>query len=318
MSDVFREFADQNMHRVYPLIDSSTGEDTTGAFTIPTSLMTDIFLCAPNLPYIDITKFYVMNVTVRRFFLEITLGYDGVAEPLGSFKNIRVDMPLHSTYDFVPTEVQSNDAFTPLFFMTGQITIGSASDTVQKLGSWTFQPENAYVTPTRVSRGCLNVQYLQIDDRLLTGKVVIQEGANVQLEVNPRLVGGEWISVVTVAASLNATESLEINNDADILAALLADFGDPLLTVNGLYPDVDRNFTLLPADCTTIEDNQNGVVISNPCATPCCDEDSSIDSILTSIANLNLRYAQLKGYFDAQSSSINQLQNKLLVLGAEI
>ena len=37
-----------------------------------------------------------------------------------------------------------------------------------------------------------------------------------------------------------------------------------------------------------------------------------------SIANLNLRYGQLKSFYDSSGTTINSLQNKLLVLGSEV
>jgi len=62
----------------------------------------------------------------------------------------------------------------------------------------------------------------------------------------------------------------------------------------------------------------HSIVIGNPCASPCCDEDANITALLESIANLNLRYAQLKAFLDSTASSVDSLQNKLLVLGSEV
>jgi hypothetical protein len=314
MSQVLREWLDQMLHRVYPLEDNAASLDTTGYFRIPSSLMSDIFLCAPDLPNVDTAKFYIRNITVRRYTIEITLGYEDVDEPIGTFRDIRSDAPLHTAYQFTPAQVQTDDDYAPLFFMTGQIIIGDPTETIQKLGSWTFTSDNTRLLPIRIGRGVLNVRYLKINDRLFTGAVKLREGANVRLEVTTE--GSE--TVITVSASLRAGSALQIDNDADMLAALIADYGRPIVTINGMYPDVNRSFQVLGADCTEIQNGDHNVVISNPCATPCCDHDAAVQQLLESITNLNLRYAQLKAYFDAQGQAVNVIQNKLLVLGAEI
>lgn len=324
MSIALQEFNDKNLHRSYPLVDSAGAVDITGTFTLPSALITDIYLCAPNLPNIDICKFYIQNIVIRQFFIDITLGYDDPAVPLpiGVFKNISTQAPLHSTYRFVPAETQSGDAFTPLYHMTGQITIGDSAEALQALGSWNFTPiddeHSTFISPSRVGQGLLNVQYISINDRLFTGNIKLREGANVEMEVETQTVDGVVETTITLNATLNAGAPLQLNNDQDVLDALVAEYGAPLLSVNGLLPDSDRNFNIFGVDCTAVEGTDNGLLISNPCASPCCDEDTNIENIMTSINNLNLRYAQLKSYFDSQSATINDLQNKLLVLGAEV
>jgi hypothetical protein len=325
MSQVFQEFADQNLHRVYPLTDESGGVDTSDQFTLPTSLITDIYLCVPNLPVVDKNKFYVSNVLVRKFFIEVTIGYDdpAVTQPLGVFKNISTAAELHTTYDFSPSQIQSGDEFTALYHMTGQITIGDTSEISALLGSWSFSQaddtHSTFISTSRIGKGLLNVQYISVNDRLFTGNVKFREGSNITLDVDTQTVDGEYETVITVSASLNANSLLQLNSDADVLAALISQFGAPILSINGLLPEPeDRNFNIFGLDCTTVDAAANGLVLSNPCASPCCDEDTNLANILDSIANLNLRYAQLKAFLDAQFTSQNTLQNKLLVLGSEV
>jgi hypothetical protein len=325
MSEVLREFLDDNLYRIYPLTDASGARDNTNSFTLPSSLITDIYLCAPNLSWVDKTKFYISNILIRRYFIDVELSYDdpAVTLPLGTFKNISTTAAVQSTYDFVPSERQTNDQYTPLFHMTGQIIIGDPVEATRFLGSWSFNQaddeHSTKIVSTRVALGLLNVQYISINGRLFTGNVRLREGSNINMDVDQRTVDGVLETVVTVSASLTAGSSLQLANDADVLNALVALYGRPLKTINGMNPDPDRNFTLLPADCTTIEQGgAHAVVISNPCSVPCCDEDQNIENILESIANLNLRYAQLKSFYDASGATINSLQNKLLVLGSEV
>ncbi|GAG90699.1 unnamed protein product, partial [marine sediment metagenome] len=170
MSAAFQEFTDLNLHRVYPLLDNAGGVDVTNTFTMPSALMTDIYMCAPNLPNVDINKFYVQNITIRQFFIDMYIGYDdpAVQFPVGVFKNIETGAPLQTTYQFTPAEIQSGDDFAPLYHMTGQLTIGSAEEAIRMLGSWTFVPtdeeHSTYISPTRIAQGLLNVQYISVNN----------------------------------------------------------------------------------------------------------------------------------------------------------
>jgi len=324
VSAVLEEFLDLNLHRSYPLTDESAGQDNTGSFTIPTSLMSDIYLCVPNIPGIDVTKFFIENITIRRFFIDISLGYDdsSVTNPVGVFKNISTSAPMHSTYPLVPTEFQSGDAFTPIYHMTGQIIIGDTAESIRHLGSWSFSQTNptnsSFIVPTRVARGLLNVQYISINGRLFTGDVKLREGTNVSMEVETETINGTVETTVTISASLNASASTQLNNDQDVLDALVSLYGQPIQSINGMKPDAARNFNIFGLDCTTVSTETNRVTISNPCATPCCDEDTNVAALLDAISNLNLRYSQLINFFDGTASSVNNIQNKLLALASEV
>jgi hypothetical protein len=323
-SDVLQEFNDQNQHRSYPLIDAAGGVDVTNTFTLPTSFLVDIYMCAPNLANVDVCLFYISNITVRRFFIDVTISYDdpAVTGAIGTFKNIDTSNPINSTYEFTPFQIQSNDSFTPLYHMTGQITIGDVADVLRYLGSWNFSPSDnvhsTYITGARIAKGLLNVQYISINGRIFTGVVKLKEGSNLTFEIDQEVVSGTIETTITLNASLNSGSNLQINNDEDMLNALTNQFGVPIQKINGMVPSPTRNFTFFGADCSAITTGDSNLSISNPCATPCCDEDVNIANLQSSVSGLNLRYAQLKGFFDASKESINNIQNKLLSLGSDI
>ena len=318
MASIYEEFLNQSLHRSYPLTDSSTGHDTSGVFTLSNALIADMFLCAPNLPQIDITKFYIQRVIVRTKVIDIFIGYDGLTEPLGRFKNIATGAALNTTYQFIPSELQTNDLYTPLYYMTGQVIIGDTDESVQSLGSWTFLPAETTILSTRVSQGVTNVQYIEINNRLFTGNVRLKEGSNITMDVDEQVISGETVTFITFNASLAADSDLQLVNDADILNSLTDAFGEPLKTINGLFPDADRNFDFVAVDCTRVTSLTHGIIIENPCARPCCDEDDNVTLILESIANLNQRYAQIVSFYEGSIATVNDLQNKLLSLGSNI
>jgi hypothetical protein len=316
MADIYTEFADQNLHRAYPLVDSADGMDLGNSFELPTELISDIYLCAPNLSIVDCSKFYIDYIIARRAFIEISIGYEGLSESLGVFRNISTGgVPLHSVYQFIPSEIQTNDDFAALYIMTGQITIGKPEVLLPHLGQWVFSPDATRITPTRISKGLRNVQYISVNNRIFSGNVQLREGSNLTMDVTE--VGD--LTIITFNANLlEDIGNVQLNSDADVLSALTNLYGVPVLTINGLFPDAARNFEVAGADCTLVDAVDAGIVITNPCADPCCDGDSELDALNQSIANLNQRYAQLKANTDAIASDVNVLQGRVQGLATEI
>jgi len=307
----YQEFADQNLHRAFPLEDSAAGNDTSGSFVLPTSLMTDMYLCVPNIPEVDVEKFYVSSIIARRATIEIVVSYDDpqTPEPLGAFKGIIVNAAVQSTYLFSPSKVEAISPLSALYLITGQVTIGIAEETSRLLGNWRFDPSETSISPTRIARGLINVQYIQIGDRLLSGIVKFQEGSNVILDVQ---TAGD---VTTVTIDADDTSSAAIVNDDDVITALTNATGVPIRSINGLLPDVSRNYDILGGDCTEITPLAAGISIGNPCATPCCPEDANILQLTNSVENLNLKYADLIRFYEETRDLINEIQGKLFSLG---
>ena len=307
----YQEFTDKNLHRSFPLEDSAAGNDTSGSFVLPTSLITDMFLCVPNIVEVDVEKFYISSVIARRATIEISLSYDDpqTPEPLGAFKGIVVGAAMQSTYLFSPSKVEAVSPLSALYLMTGQVTIGIPEETSRLLGVWRFDPDETLISPTRIARGLINVQYIQIGNRLLSGTVKFKEGANVTLDVQ---TAGD---VSTVTIDVEDTSSVSIINDADVVTALTNSTGVPIRSINGLLPDVSRNYEILGGDCTEITPLAAGISIGNPCATPCCPEDENIAQLKDSVENLNLKYADVIRIYEETRDLVNEIQGKLFSLG---
>jgi hypothetical protein len=308
---VYEEFSDKNLHRSYPLADASSANDTTGSFTLPTSLITDMYLCVPNIPEVDVTKFYVSYVIARRATIEIGISYDDPATPdvLGTFKSILVDAPLQQTYIFTPAGNTVVGVLSALYIMTGQVTIGNPAETSTLLGNWRFDPLETYISPTRVAQGLINVQYFAVGDSLFTGIVNLKGGNGVELGVE---TSGD---VTTITVEVDITDSGVILSDDDVIDALTTEVGIPIRSINGLLGDAGRDFSIQGEDCTEISPIAAGLSISNPCATPCCPEDPNIASLTESVENLNLKYADLIRFYETNRDLVNEIQNKLFSLG---
>jgi hypothetical protein len=316
MPEVYREFLDANLTRAFPLTDAASGLDVSGSFRLPTNLISDIFLCVPNIAGLDKTAFYISNISIRRYLLDITIGYQGVSDYIGSFRGISTTAAIHTQYDYVPAETTLGNDYDALFFGSGQITIGDASSVSNTPGSYSFDHTNAAILGSRVSAGLLNVQYIQIGSRLLTGVVKLKAGTNIDIKLVSDNDVDPPVHTVTISASLNAGANvLDLLNDDDVIDALVARYGVPIQTINGIKPTSEMNFELVEADCTKLVELPHGISIANPCARPCGDEDARVNQLLEDVGSLDLRFGQMRQAFDAHGSQLNDIMQKIVALG---
>jgi hypothetical protein len=309
---VLAEWLDRNQHRVFPLEDSMTGEDATGSFTIPMSFLADIFLCVA--PDTDITAYYIKSIIVRRYTIDVEIGYDGDDEALtvGWFTKITHDQAINSSYNFEPSDqlVEDNKVFT---IMSGVLIVGSVEAILTFPGQWSFTSDKTSLLSTRVTTGLAGVTSVMLGSDIYKGKIALKEGSGVRL--TPSYDADNNRTIITISADVgNLTDvDIPLTNDASILANLTALYGTPIVNINGVPPDSDGNFTLQPIDCTTLTSIGTGLSIENPCSLPCCDK-SVLDDAYTSIAELNLRYARMEGYYQSIGRNVNELQSRMIAL----
>jgi hypothetical protein len=309
---VLQEFLDKNLHRQFPLGDDMTGRDLTDSFTLPSSFLVDLALCAP--PGTDTEAFYIKSVVIRRYSADIEIGYDGDGEELtvGKFTKIPRDQELNSSYQFEPA-VQP-DADDQIFaIMNGVAIVGSTDALFDTPGSWFFGLDTTAILSTRVTSGVAAINSILIDTQIFTGNIALQEGTGVTLTPSYDTTHGR--TVIKISADLGALDDLAIplTSDAAILANLALIYGVPLTSINGVTPDTAGNFTLQGLDCTEVNDLTSGVSISNPCSLPCCDK-SALDTAYDAINSLNLKYSRLEAYYQSIGRNINELQSRMVSL----
>jgi len=306
------EWLDENQHRAFPLDDSMPGTDVTGLFTLPTSFMVDTLLCAP--PDVDAAMFYVKSLVVRRYSIDVEIGYDGDGEELtvGRFTKIPHDQAINSVYQFEPAP-QTRAAVRKFAVMTGVLIVGSVTELLARPGQWSFQSSSTAILASRVVPGAAAVVSLAVGESIYSGNVALREGAGIIL--TPSWDAGRQETVITVSADLGSLAALEVplTSDAAILENLTKIYGQPITNINTVKPDVDGNFTLQPLDCTVVAPVGGGLSISNPCSLPCCDKNY-LDDVYTSLSELNLRYARMEGYYQSLGRNINDLQSRMIAL----
>lgn len=303
------EWLDENAHRQFPLADAASGEDQTGVFILPRDFMVDMVLNTPD--WVDASSFYVSRVLVTSGSAEITVSYDRVGAPVvaGSFINIRTDADDNQEYELVPaaSELESFDEFES---MTGGVIIGRTDEIIKYPGEWTFTASAGELISSCVNKGVRGVRQLRVGDVFLTGKVRLVEGSGVTIETSEDSVSGE--SVITVSAGSSTSSGISIQNDSDIIDALVDRYGRPITTINNVPPDSNGNFAVRGVDCADVDVEEGAVVLSNPCAKPCCDPDIYFDDVYDTLNELNARCARITTFYNEVRNTLNRMQNDLI------
>lgn len=305
------EWCDENAHRQFPLDDAATGRDTTGLFVLPQTFMVDMLLAVPLSR--DISKFYVKGVVVRRLFVEVEIGYDDPIEgavSVARIRNIPHNSPRNTAY-YTKAVIQSDDNLKDFEISTGCVVVGSCSDIVKQPGSYQFTPAAGKILEARIEKGLACVQSIMVNSQILTGNVKLREGDNVS--IRPVYNPSTGITEIVISASSSGTESggVSIASDEDLLDALIARYGQPIISINGQYPAATGEFLMTGKDCTSLQNVTNGLAVSNPCAEPCCDKSMLKDAYAV-MSELNLRYAVLESYYQSISLNINQMQARMI------
>ena len=308
------EWLDDNSHRKFPLDDSATGIDVTGAQTLPTSLIVDLFLCVPVTA--DITKFYLKSVLIARYFINVEIGYvkaDTTEIIIGRFTEIPTDQANNSTYYLEPAE-QPLVSDLPFTKSTGALVIGRCTEALQVPGYYEFSASSGKLLSTRISQGLAAVQQITVGSSILTGNIAFKEGDNVKFTSRYDIPSDT--TIVTISANISSLQDLGIPlvSDAAVMASLTKMYGIPIATINGIQPNASTyNFEIEGVDCTSVEPVAAGISITNKSCQPCCDK-TMLDAAYAAISELNKRYAQMESYYDTIGRNVNEIQARMVAL----
>jgi len=316
MPENLQEFFNENSHRNYPIMDDLNARDTSDVLTLPTSLIVDMQLAAPS-GSLDDGNFFISSVVIRRYTVDVQISYKVDSElpfVVGSFFNIDTFAGTNQSYTFValPQDQIDNQFFSD---MSGTIVIGTNTASAITPGVWEFEITATQLNPTTVDEGLSQVRSIQVGTQKFFGNVILKEGTNVTM--TPVYEAVTDTTTITVSARLTDNDStVTLENDADIIDALTQLYGQPITTINGIDPDANGNFGVDDADCVIVTGGSNGVTISNPCSTPCCDTDY-LDAAYEALNQINVRYARLIDFYGGTTVNVDQIQQRLGLLEAQ-
>jgi predicted nuclease of predicted toxin-antitoxin system len=307
--DVLKEFLDSNLTRVYPLQDSSSGKDISGDFVIPESFMSDMRLHTTRAD----GYFYISNIAVYSYVVTVEISFQpdsGDALVVGSFLNINISSEINEqSVAFTPT-TQDDVNFRDLEGTVGVLYIGSCGDLKSYKGLWNFSSENTKILDSLVLTTPVAVRSLSVGDRTLSGNIILEEGAGVTLSTE--YDSDTDTSTITISATETASDEIVLSSDSDIISALAARFGQPLVSINNVTPDSVGNLTLQGSDCVDIfPDGENNLVIENPCGKPCCDEETFLDPVYRALNQLNAKKALTATTLDTVESVLKDVVSSL-------
>lgn len=330
------EWLDGNMHRSYPIADSCTCEAASGIM-LPSSFLVDMDI---NVPLTDDStaneRFFVSAILRHGAYVTVEISFHTVAgtdvvcarsDPISL--TIRNTNPITGdagqgipsrTITLAPVAVADAD-YKWLESLTGSLVVGTCAD-MQDIGNLAFP----YQRNSQEVSTILSVRVHLVDAGITSITAIGTNGTTSVIHNNMILQAGDGVDFETSTA-VDGTPVLLIkrrpmdtdyqpaySSVEDVIDAVFTQIGHPITTINGLPPTEDGNFQIDGDDCTTVtESGDHSLFIQNPCAKPCCTDDTPED-VETAIATLTEGEARLQEYYQSISALVNSLQAKLASL----
>lgn len=285
------DFLNLNSLRNYPIQDDLSRVSDDGQFTIPNSLIVDMSVCPPQtgdalIVVGDVPQLYISRIVSGSANLVIEISVNGYGV-FGTFQTVLSSISENTDVALTPGSLFPS--------ATGIITIGSIADlTNLPYGNFTFSYPNTGLLMRVFSPNNSGVSWINFSDA---------QGNSAVLTGNIELIGNSNIQFRTVSdiVYIDAGEGLGLNKTCTTVP-------EPILTINGVGPDSNGNFTLIGSNCVNIADASFGVLLTNPCGQPCLGCDA-IDTLTTQVNSLESSVLNLKTFVDGLQNVITQATN---------
>lgn len=285
------DFLNLNSLRNYPIQDDLSRVSDDGQFTIPNSLIVDMSVCPPQtgdalIVVGDVPQLYISRIVSGSANLVIEISVNGYGV-FGTFQTVLSSISENTDVALTPGSLFPS--------ATGIITIGSIADlTNLPYGNFTFSYPNTGLLMRVFSPNNSGVSWINFSDA---------QGNSAVLTGNIELIGNSNIQFRTVSGIvyIDAGEGLGLNKTCTTVP-------EPILTINGVGPDSNGNFTLIGSNCVNIADASFGVLLTNPCGQPCLGCDA-IDTLTTQVNSLESSVLNLKTFVDGLQNVITQATN---------
>jgi len=275
------DFHNENSLRSYPVKDGLSRESVDGLFTIPNDFLVDMVLAVSAEAS---QQFYISKLTNTNDTVLITVS-DSSNVVAGSFNIQLANHQPGNDYTFTPSETYIG--------ANGKCTVWeTAGMRAAPLGSHTFTKQATELCMRVVVPCLIAVKRLTFVDtnrlqQTLTGNVTVEAESNLRFRYeNSQLY-------------MDAGEGLGLNKDCTRLPP-------PIRTINGVEPDPNGDFVIVPADCSALEPITNGLLMKDTCAKPCmgCSELSELTDRAAAVETDLLK---LKTFVDDINIKVGQL-----------
>lgn len=302
----------------YPFSDQTTCVSLQGN-KLPASLLLDVRLFFPPLQNTQAqSRVYISRIikTLDKFtiFFGLTAGQAQTNVEFACCAGIPSDVdivePTQRRY-FTIQALVSSQIPVQLSKVTGSLIVGSAQSL---LDFYSFQPSATLLNPACIhlfqSQG---IQSIAIGGIKVSGdvKLILTGGLKAQN------TGTQTAPIIRLYIDPQYIQRLQAQYTQRLLQLIQTKYGKPVITINGVSPDATGNITLSGSQCVEIDDRRGSlgtILFSNKCASPCCQDSSSLQSLHMYIELLQSQQNILKQYFTTQANAINHMQANLASL----
>ena len=244
-----------NSQRSYPLSETASAKDTTGAFQLPQDFLVDLVLTVPAAVDTDPALYHLKSLAMFSGGVVLTFGYNG--EDLALTSIARADHTLNKSYRLLG---QGN-----FYDAQGCVTIGSL-DSLFNLtpGVYTFDVTGGRLEPTVIRPDLRGVTSLVIQsgDELsdpLVGDILVQAGSNLRFTVDP------VTNTVRLDCLLTGSDLEDTCGCSDPTQLL-----GPIKTINQVGANSAGNIEIQGDQCIRLDPIDYGFKMSDTCSAPCC------------------------------------------------
>lgn len=298
-SDVYTEFVDSNMDKRYPLIDVYA--ESGSGITIPSSFLVDLKLMIQTMdnPGDSSYRFnmFISEIIVYPDYVHVRIScpVDGVVTTVAESDPIPVRLNVGSSIEDRTIRIRP----TTTFPVNGTLVVGTCSDIAKYPGAWDISEEQGSIFPANITIIPEGLTGLVVDGTVVSGDVILEAGDNIDISYD------ENTNTIKVSVIVSPNEAFD---DSDLLALITEKYGPPVLSVNGVSPDVNGNITLTNEDCLEVRTipEAHTITISNPCGNTCASETFMSDTY-GRISDLNKNMTVLTSFYNSASNTLAQM-----------
>lgn len=295
------EWLNHNGQRAYPLAEDATKTDTTGSFEIPDSFLVGLYFPVHAGQNVVPDKFYVSSIAIFATGYNVAISYDdgSATPPLVAAANIAKSTHVENTSYALAGSGNFDDSI-------GKLVLGSLADIDDVgAGQYLFDYQGGKLDPDSIRpmlRGVSSISLVQgvEETEKIYGDVELVAGSNIRL-TRTVATGIEYIQIDAIQGE-GLIEDCICEGD---------ETATPILTINGIHPTAQGNFTLLGNNCMTIESINNGLAFSDVCSEPCCG-CKELEAITNDLERFGDSATTLKNFINRLESQVNQMVSTVL------
>lgn len=286
---IFPEYLSANSVRAFPLSQSGTRLDTTNSIKLPDSLIVSAAINAT--PDYVTGYFYISALISVPDSVSVVLSYQ---TPSGDTRDI---CTITANASHVENTVYAIVGTGSDLSVSGSITIGNTDDTKRNVvGQFDFLPASTRFEADCIFISVAQVKYVEMFSGTtslgqFSGVLKLRAGRNIRLRY---AAGGSDVIIIDAIDGLNLTPADECNQ--------LSVLGPPILTINGVSPDANGEFTLEQSDCIELTEGTNSINIKDTCSSSCCG-CTELQGLLSAQTSLEQQISIVKDQIQAVTNN---------------